>query len=29
MIYEANTTRWKRGDVVIHDADAKSERMLM
>jgi hypothetical protein len=29
MIYEANTTQWKRGDVVIHDADEKSERMLM
>ena len=29
MIYEANTTKWKRGDIVIHDADEKSERMLM
>ena len=29
MIYEANTTRWKIGDIVIHDADAKTDRMLM
>lgn len=29
MIYEANSTRWKLGDYVIHDADAKNERMLM
>jgi hypothetical protein len=29
MIHEANSTRWKLGDHVIHDADAKTERMLM
>lgn len=29
MNYEANTTYWKRGDIVIHDADRKSKRMLM
>lgn len=29
MNYEANTTKWKKGDIVIHDADAKEERMLM
>lgn len=29
MIYEANTTRWEIGDIVIHDADAKTDRMLM
>lgn len=29
MIHEANSTRWKLGDYVIHDADAKNEHMLM
>ena len=29
MIYEANTVQWKMGSVVIHDADAKREDMLM
>lgn len=29
MNYEPNTTHWKIGDLVIHDADAKEERMLM
>lgn len=29
MNYEPNTTKWKIGDIVIHDADAKNERMLM
>jgi len=29
MNYEANTTKWKLGDLVIHDADAKSAEMLM
>lgn len=29
MIHEKNSTRWKLGDYVIHDADAKNERMLM
>jgi len=29
MIYEPNTTKWKTGDIVIHDADAKTARMLM
>lgn len=24
-----NTTHWKKGDLVIHDADLKSDRMLM
>jgi hypothetical protein len=27
--YEANTIQWKRGDQVLHDADAKETRMLM
>jgi hypothetical protein len=29
MIHEPNQTKWKLGDLVIHDADAKTERMLM
>lgn len=29
MNYTANTTRWAFGDLVIHDADAKREYMLM
>lgn len=29
MNYEANTMRWKVGDLVIHDADAKRTEMLM
>lgn len=29
MNYPENTTRWKPGDLVIHDADAKESRMLM
>lgn len=29
MNYEANTTRWYPGDLVIHDADAKRPEMLM
>lgn len=29
MNYEPNTERWKVGDVVIHDADAKRHDMLM
>jgi hypothetical protein len=29
MNHEPNTTKWKPGDIVIHDADAKSENMLM
>jgi len=29
MIYSHNTTRWKTGDIVIHDSDAKTEYMLM
>jgi hypothetical protein len=29
MNYEPNTIKWKPGDIVIHDADAKSEEMLM
>ena len=28
-IYEANTRHWQRGDLVIHDADAKRADMLM
>lgn len=24
-----NTTHWKKGDLVIHDADAKTDKMLM
>lgn len=24
-----NTTHWKKGDIVIHDADRKCDRMLM
>lgn len=29
MNYEPNKTNWKVGDLVIHDADEKAERMLM
>lgn len=29
MNYEANKIHWKVGDIVIHDADAKRENMLM
>jgi len=29
MNYEENKKDWTAGDVVIHDADFKSERMLM
>lgn len=29
MNYEPNTINWKVGDLVIHDADKKTERMLM
>ena len=29
MNYEPNLIQWKRGDIVIHDADAKDSRMLM
>lgn len=29
MNYEPNTERWKVGDLVIHDADAKTPDMLM
>jgi hypothetical protein len=29
MNYEPNTKRWKRGDLVLHDADAKKPNMLM
>ena len=29
MNYEPNTVKWKPGDLVIHDADAKKYIMLM
>lgn len=29
MNYEANTTHWQKGNIVIHDADAKKANMLM
>lgn len=29
MNYEANTTHWRLGDLVIHDADAKRVDMIM
>ena len=29
MIYDANTRVWRVGDVVVHDADAKTVQMLM
>lgn len=29
MNYPANTIQWKPGDLVLHDADAKREDMLM
>lgn len=28
MINRPNTIQWQRGDIVIHDADAKEHRML-
>ena len=29
MNYNSNTTEWKIGDLVIHDADEKSRKYLM
>lgn len=29
MNYEPNTRTWRKGDVVIHDADAKEPKMFM
>jgi hypothetical protein len=29
MNYPPNETKWKRGDLVLHDADAKRKEMLM
>lgn len=29
MNYQENTTRWLKGDIVIHDIDAKEPKMLM
>lgn len=29
MNYPPNTTHWRKGDIVLHDADAKEPRMLM
>lgn len=29
MNYKANTHHWRKGDIVIHDADAKHPKMLM
>ena len=29
MNYKENKKKWKVGDIVIHDADAKEKRMLM
>lgn len=29
MNYEANTFRWRKGDIVLHDGDAKEPKMLM
>mgnify|MGYP001597968412 CR=1 FL=1 len=29
MNYDANTTQWKPGDLVLHDCDAKNATMLM
>jgi hypothetical protein len=29
MNYEPNAIKWKPGDLVLHDADEKSEKMLM
>lgn len=29
MIHEPNTVHWKVGDQVIHDSDAKTDKMLM
>lgn len=29
MNYEPNTTHWHKGDIVLHDSDAKEPKMLM
>jgi hypothetical protein len=29
MNYQANTSHWRKGDIVLHDYDAKEPRMLM
>jgi len=29
MFYIENKTKWQKGDIVIHDADAKNHKMLM
>ena len=29
MNYEPNTVKWKPGDLVLHDADAKEWRVMM
>lgn len=29
MIYEPNTVIWRKGDIVLHDADAKEPHMFM
>lgn len=29
MNYEPNTRHWRKGDIVLHDADAKEPKMLM
>ena len=29
MIHEENKTKWQKGDIVIHDIDAKEHKMLM
>lgn len=29
MNYEPNNIRWRKGDIVLHDADAKEPRMFM
>lgn len=29
MNYDPNTTQWRKGDLVLHDADAKEPKMLM
>jgi hypothetical protein len=29
MIYEENKTKWQKGDIAIHDNDAKEHKMLM
>lgn len=28
-LYPANTVRWRKGEIVIHDSDAKEPKMLM